>query len=157
MRQLIGFVAGMLLSFSAMAAVRLINETVTPSASGDNSAVLQFAILSPGKAVLIGVSSPMAGSAEFQSVTEENGETKAQTIGYIGLVPGKLYNLAGSGKRVLLHDLKKPLKVGDKVPFTLTLQLPNQSITLERSAIVPDPTVEHSRKHHGAPMPAAAQ
>lgn len=146
MRKLIGLLVGMFFSFSAVAGIRIVDATVTPSASGENSATLQFVITSTAPSTLIGVSSPIAESSEFQSVTQENGVMKTQAVDSIGLIPGKTYNMAVSGKRVVLHNLKQPLKRGDKVPFTLTVQSRNQSNTSQHMAKVLAPPADHANE-----------
>jgi hypothetical protein len=146
MRQLIVFLVGVFFSVSALAAIRILDIKVTPSASGENSATLQFVILPTGVAKLTGVSSPIAESSELQRVTQEKGVMNAQAIDSIGLIPGRAYNMVPSGTRVMLHNLKQPLKPGDEVPFTLTFEVRNGTQTLDQIAKIPVPGAEHGNK-----------
>jgi periplasmic copper chaperone A len=125
MRYLIVFLAAMLLSSSAVAAtiIRIANPSVRATAPGQDSASLQFSILSSAPASIVKVSSPVAGTVELHSMTQENGMMKMHPIKVIGLIPGKGYNLANHGQHVMLLNLKQPLKAGDKLPFTVTIEL----------------------------------
>jgi copper(I)-binding protein len=124
MRQLIGFLLGALLSFSAAAAqiCTVYSPLLRATAPGQDSASLEFNILCRREGKLTEVSSPVAGAAEFHSMTQENGMMKMQRIESIQMTAGKLYNVSG-GQHVMLLNLKQPLKEGDKVPFTVTVEL----------------------------------
>lgn len=92
------------------------------TAPGQSSGMVQFVISSQQEASLVGVSSPAAGAAEMHSMTHENGMMKMRPIKALSLPAGKPVDLAASGEHVMLLKLKHPLKEGDTVPLTLTIQ-----------------------------------
>lgn len=129
MRQLMAIaIAAMLatlsLPASATGVVTIYSATVRATAPGEDSASIQLNILSQRPAKIIGVASPVAGAAEMHLITHENGMMKMQAVESITLVPGKLQNLTNKGYHVMLLNLKQPLKVGDVVPFTVTVEFP---------------------------------
>ncbi len=71
---------------------------------------------------LIGVVSPIAGSAEIHQMAIEGGVMKMRALQALDLPPGGRVELKPGGYHVMLLNLKQPLKVGDKVPLTLTFQ-----------------------------------
>ena len=71
---------------------------------------------------LVAVSSPAAARVELHSMTMEEGVMKMRQVGRIELPAGRPVRLAPGGLHIMLIDLKQPLKPGDRVPLTLTLQ-----------------------------------
>ena len=71
---------------------------------------------------LIGVASPVAGSAEMHQMAVEAGVMKMRAVRALEVPPGGKLELKPGGYHVMLLDLKQPLKVGDKVPLKLTFQ-----------------------------------
>ncbi len=92
------------------------------SVPGQTGAALQFSITSRRDAHLVAISSPVAGSVEIHSMTRENGVMKMHAIESLPLPAGKPVDLGASGNHVMLNDLKRPLKAGDSIPFTVTVQ-----------------------------------
>ena len=79
-------------------------------------------LVSRANNTLVSVSSPVAARAELHNTTMEEGVMKMRPVGRIELPAGKPVKLAPGGLHVMLIDLKQPLKPGDKVPLTLTVQ-----------------------------------
>lgn len=72
---------------------------------------------------LIGVTTPLTKSAEVHNMKMENGVMKMFPVDGIDVPAGKTVRLASGGYHVMLTNLQKPLKAGDKVPMQLTFEL----------------------------------
>jgi copper(I)-binding protein len=88
--------------------------------SGGAFFVVVNASATPDK--LIGVASPAARSAEIHQMTMDGGVMKMRAMPVLEILPGGKLELKPGGYHVMLLDLKQPLKVGDKIPLTLTFQ-----------------------------------
>jgi copper(I)-binding protein len=72
---------------------------------------------------LIAVSTDIAGEADIHEMATENGVMKMRPLEKgLTIEPGKTVKLAPGGNHLMLQDLKKPFKEGDKVPVTLTFE-----------------------------------
>jgi hypothetical protein len=71
---------------------------------------------------LTGVASPAAARAELHSTSVEEGVMRMRPVASIELPSKKAVKLAPGGLHIMLIDVKQPLKAGDKVPLTLTVQ-----------------------------------
>lgn len=72
---------------------------------------------------LVAVSAEIAGKVEVHEMAMDNGVMKMRPLDK-GLViePGKTVKLAPGGNHLMLQDLKRPFKQGDKVPVTLEFE-----------------------------------
>lgn len=125
MRQIIVLVAGVFLAMSAAAAdlgVTVNDAWARATAPGQDSGSIQFSIASKKEAKLVAITSPVAGAVEIHSMTHENGKMKMRAVESITLPAGKAVDLGKSGNHVMLLNLKQPLKAGDSVPLTLTIE-----------------------------------
>ena len=72
---------------------------------------------------LIGASADVAGSIQVHEMTTTNGMMKMRPVeGGLTIEPGKTVKLAPGGYHLMMMDLKKPLKQGDKLPVTLEFE-----------------------------------
>jgi periplasmic copper chaperone A len=72
---------------------------------------------------LVSASSPAAGRVEIHEMTVENGVAKMRGIsGGLAIGTGKTVLLSPGGYHLMMMDLKKPFKTGDKVPVTLNFE-----------------------------------
>jgi periplasmic copper chaperone A len=71
---------------------------------------------------LIGVTTPIAASAELHETTRENGVMKMRPVGGLALATDQPVTLAPGGYHVMLTGLKSPLKAGDDFPLTLSFE-----------------------------------
>ena len=71
---------------------------------------------------LVGVSTPVAATAELHETIHDNGVMKMRPVAGIALEPGKPMTFSPGGYHVMLMGLKSPLKAGDKFPLTLTFE-----------------------------------
>jgi len=110
---------------------------VRATAPAQDSAAMQLSITSQKEAQLVAVSSPVAGAVEMHGMTHENGVMKMRAIESLTLPAGKAVKLGASGSHVMLTGLKQPLKAGDSVPFTLTVQFADKrKVTVKGAAEV---------------------
>lgn len=92
------------------------------TAPGQDSAAVQFSIISKKEARLMAIVSPVAGAVEIHSMTHDNGVMKMRAIEFLPLPAGKMVKLGTSGNHVMLLNLKDPLTAGNKVPLTITVE-----------------------------------
>jgi copper(I)-binding protein len=72
---------------------------------------------------LVGGSADVAGSIQVHEMSMERGVMKMRPVeGGLTIEPGKTVKLAPGGYHLMMMDLKKPLKQGDKVPVTLEFE-----------------------------------
>ena len=94
-----------------------------PTAGAATTGAAYFTVTDRGSADhLVGVSTPIAASAELHETINDNGIMKMRPAPSIALDPGKPVALKPSGYHVMLTGLKSPLKVGGSFPLTLTFE-----------------------------------
>lgn len=96
------------------------------TAPGQSSAGVWFSITSKQDAKLVAVSSPQAGKAQLHTMSHEQGMMRMRAVESIALPAGKAVELASGGDHVMLLDLKQPLKMGDHLLLSVSVQLANQ-------------------------------
>ncbi len=79
-------------------------------------------LTSVADAALVDVATPMAKFVEIHEMKKDGGMMKMQAIDRLPLPAGKPVGLEPGGYHVMLFDLKQPLKAGDIVPLTLTIE-----------------------------------
>jgi copper(I)-binding protein len=95
---------------------------VRAPAPGQKVAGAYMELVSRTHMALTAVASPAAGSVELHSMSLEEGVMRMRPVARIELPAGKPVKLAPGGLHIMLMDIKQPLKPGDKVPLTLTVQ-----------------------------------
>ena len=124
-----GLLAALFISASVYAGdIQVENAWARATAPGQDAASVDLTITSKHAATLVGVSTPVAGSAELHSMTSENGMMKMREVKSIELPAGKHVNLGESGYHLMLNGLKAPLKAGDSVPLTLSIKAGKQGV-----------------------------
>ena len=71
---------------------------------------------------LVSAASPVAGIVEIHEMKMEGNVMKMAAVPGLELPAGKTVELKPGGYHVMLMDLKQPLKAGDTVPLTLTVE-----------------------------------
>jgi copper(I)-binding protein len=94
----------------------------TPPGAKSGGAFLVVENAGPTPDRLIRVASPAAGLVEIHEMAMDAGVMKMRAVPGLDVPPGGKLELKPGGYHVMLLDLKQPLKVGDKVPLTLTFQ-----------------------------------
>jgi copper(I)-binding protein len=153
MRQIIMLVASALLTMSAAAAdlgITVSDAWGHATAPGQDSGSIQFSITSKKEAKLVAISSPTAGAVEIHSMVHEDGKMKMRAVEFLTLPAGKTVDLGKSGYHVMLLNLKQPLKAGDSVPLTLTLEFADKhKATVDTKAEIRSMTGSHNMHDMG--------
>ena len=79
-------------------------------------------ITAAGGGRLVSASSPVAGVVEIHEMAMDGNVMKMRAIAGLDLPAGKAVELKPGGYHVRLMDLKQPLKDGETVPLTLTIE-----------------------------------
>ena len=119
------FIAGYSFTLNAADAPDISLEHVwaRPTVSNATVAAAYFTITDNARPDrLIGVSTPVAASAQLHETINDNGIMKMRPISTLALNPGKSVTFAPGGKHVMLMELKSPLKAGDSFPMILTFE-----------------------------------
>jgi copper(I)-binding protein len=95
---------------------------VRAPAPGQKIAGAYMELVSRSDLALTAVASPAAARAELHSTSMEEGVMRMRPVARIELPSGKAVKLAPGGFHIMLIDVKQPLKPGDKVPLTLTVE-----------------------------------
>jgi hypothetical protein len=145
--------AALLVSFASYAAgnagdIEVSGAWTRATAPGQDAAGVDMTIISKHAATLVGVSSPVAGSAELHSMKEENGMMRMREVLSIELPAGKRVNLKESGYHLMLNGLKAPLKEGDTVPLTLSIKAGKRVVKLGTKVEVRSLHATQEEHHH---------
>ena len=118
-------VAGALLMAvsAAFAQVDVRDAWARPAVPGQMGTGAFMTLTSQEGARLIGVASPVAGVAEIHEMALDNNVMRMRGVSALELPAGRAVQLKPGGHHVMLMDLKRPLKAGDKVPLELQLEL----------------------------------
>ena len=100
---------------------------------------------SQSDASLVSASSPVAEVTELHEMSMKDGVMIMRPVPYIRLPKGQTIKLAPGGLHIMLIDLKKPLKAGEKLTLTLKILSDKKTSLHEITAEVRDPLA--SRKH----------
>jgi len=114
------FALGAALPAAAQLAVRDAWLRATVPAQTVAGAFMQ--LTSPVDARLVEASSPAARVVEIHEMAMEGNMMKMRQIAGLDLPAGKAVMLRPGGYHLMLIDLKRPLKDGEAVPFTLVIQ-----------------------------------
>jgi copper(I)-binding protein len=96
-----------------------------PTPQGVNVGAGYFIIRNRGKSPdrLMSASSPIAGKVEVHQSSIKDGIVSMRQVEHgLKVAPGKSVEFKPLGLHLMLHDLKKPLKQGDKFPATLVFE-----------------------------------
>jgi copper(I)-binding protein len=107
-------------------------------------------LTAPAGAKLVSVASPVAGVVEIHEMAMDGSTMRMRPLpGGLDLPAGQAVELKPGGYHVMLMDLKQPLKDGDVVPVTLTIEgRDGKRETLEVKAPV-KPLAAAAHGHHG--------
>jgi copper(I)-binding protein len=103
-------------------AVSVSNPWVRATVPGQSVAGAYMDITAKARTALVAVESPVAGKAELHTMTMDGGVMKMRPLEKLELPANKTVNLKPGGYHVMLIDIKRELKAGERVPLTLTLQ-----------------------------------
>lgn len=101
--------------------IQVENAWIPQPPPGTNVAATYLTLRNVGHkpAVLVAVSSPVAGSAMVHRSMVMNGESMMMPVEKLTIGPGKTVTLEPNGLHVMLDSLRNPLEVGERVPLVL--------------------------------------
>jgi len=149
-------VFGMLLSYLALtpaayAAVAVEQPWVRATVPGQSVAAAYMKIRSSERAALVGVQTPAAQKAEIHEMSMSNGVMKMRPLTRLDLPSQRTVELTPGGYHLMLVNVTKPLKEGDEVPLTLTIERQDKTrVQVEVQAPVRNitgPGASHGRMH----------
>jgi copper(I)-binding protein len=85
------------------------------------AAYLTLRNVSRNAVTVTGVESPIAGHAMIHETTVQGGLSRMRPHEQLVVAPGMTVKFEPGGLHVMLHDLKRPLTVGQTVPLVITL------------------------------------
>ena len=113
------FLSSLLFTLNAMADVTISDAWVRANVPGQSVGAAYMTLKSPQDTTLVYIESTAAGVVEIHSMSMNNNVMKMRKLEQLPLKAGKVEKLAPGGFHLMLFDLKKPLKTGDKAKFTL--------------------------------------
>lgn len=111
--------SSLLFALNAMADVTISDAWVRANVPGQSVGAAYMTLKSPQDSTLVYIESTAAGSVEIHSMSMNNNVMKMRKLEQLPLKAGKVEKLSPGGFHLMLFDLKKPLKIGDKAKFTL--------------------------------------
>jgi copper(I)-binding protein len=99
------------------------------------------------KSALVAIASPVAANGELHGTTMEGGIMKMRPAERIELAAGRPVKLEPGGLHVMLVDLKRVLKPGEKVPLVLTVEradLSRATVTVQAEVRAADGAAKHA-------------
>ncbi len=116
------------LASSAYAAdIKIEDAWSRATAPGQEVGSIGMIITSAKAAKLIAVATPVAKSSEIHTMTMEGGVMKMRQLDFLELPANQPVKLGPGGDHLMMFGLKKPLKAGQKIPVTLTVQFADKS------------------------------
>lgn len=79
-------------------------------------------LISKGGATLVGAATPLAGSAEVHEMQLDGGVMKMRAVPRLALPAGETVSLKPGSYHLMLMDLKRQLKPGEKVSIALKIE-----------------------------------
>jgi copper(I)-binding protein len=117
-------VAALLLAWASAghAQVQVKDAWARPAVQGQSATGAFMSLTSADGARLVGASSSVAGVVEIHEMVMDGNVMKMRAVPGIDLPPGRSVELKPGGYHVMLMDLKRPLKLGERVPVELRLE-----------------------------------
>lgn len=94
----------------------------TPGGAKVGAAYLEVRAAAGAEDRLVGAKSPAAGAVEIHEHVNERGVMKMRRVDGITVPGGQTVSLKPGGHHLMLMDLKRPLKQGEKLPLTLEFE-----------------------------------
>jgi copper(I)-binding protein len=107
---------------SALAQVSVSSAWARSTVPGQSGTGAFMTIVSKEGGKLIGAASPVAGVVEIHEMAMDNNVMKMRAVSGLDLPAGREVQLKPGGYHVMLLDLKRPLKAGEKVQIELRLE-----------------------------------
>ena len=120
--KILALLAGSLLSASVFAQVSVTDPWIRATVPAQKVTGAFMRVQSATPARLLGVQAEVAGRAELHEMAMDGQTMRMRRVESIELPAGKPVNLASGGYHVMLMDLKRQVKEGEKVELTLQVE-----------------------------------
>jgi copper(I)-binding protein len=107
---------------AAAQSVKVGDAWVRPTLPGQKATGAYLELTSVSNAALVAAGSTAAARVEMHTMSTEGGVMRMRALPRIDLPAGQTVKLAPNGMHLMLFDVKEPLRIGDKVTLTLTVQ-----------------------------------
>ena len=124
--------AGLLASAAAFAQVTVQDAWVRGTVPGQTSSGAFMTLQAADGAKLVGVSTPVAGTAEIHEMKMEGNVMRMRAVQSLDLPKGQTVQLKPGGYHVMLMDLKQPLAKDTTVPITLKVELADKRVVEQK-------------------------
>lgn len=139
----------LLTAAAASAQVQVKDAWARATLQGQTATGAFMTLTAPDGAKLVGVSSPVAGHSEVHEMVMDGSVMKMRPIAALELPAGRAVELKPGGYHLMLMDLKRALKPGEKVPVELRFE------TRDRKLITQPLEIDVAARAPGA-APSAA-
>lgn len=120
----------------ADADIKVTDVWAKPTVPGQKVAGAYCDIVSAAPAALVKAESPVAKVVELHTMKMEGEVMTMRAMPKIDLPAGKEVKLEPGGLHLMLVDIKQPLKVGEKIPLTLVIEVGGKTEKVEVTADV---------------------
>ena len=107
---------------AAAQSVKVANAWVRAPAPGQKTAIAYVELTSARNAALVAAGSPAAAGVEMHTMSMDGGIMRMRAVPRIELPAGRTVKLGPGGLHLMLIDVRKPLKAGDRVRLVLSVQ-----------------------------------
>lgn len=107
---------------AALAQVDVTAAWARPAVPGQTGTGAFMTLVSKDGARLVGAASPVAGVVEIHEMAMDNNVMRMRAVPSVDLPAGREVQLKPGGYHVMLLDLKRPLKAGEKVRIELQIE-----------------------------------
>jgi copper(I)-binding protein len=148
------FTAGLVASAAAFAQVTVQDAWVRGTVPGQTSSGAFMTLQSTEGAKVVGVSTPVAGTAEIHEMKMDGDVMRMRRMPSLDLPKGQAVQLKPGGYHVMLMDVKQPLVKDAVVPIMLKVELADKRVVEQKvDAKVRDltagnmPAMSHGGEH----------
>jgi copper(I)-binding protein len=121
-KQFFAFAAACAIAASAAAQVSVREPWIRATVPAAQATGAFMELVSAQDARLVEVRTPAAGIVEIHQMSMQGDRMMMSAVDGIDLPAGKTVALASGGYHIMMMDLKRQMKAGDKVPMTLVFQ-----------------------------------
>lgn len=145
------FLSGIAATAPALAAVTAEDAWVRATVPGQTVAAGYMKLRSSETAALVDVSTPAAAKSEIHEMSMQDGVMKMRRVTRVPLPADRTVEFKPGGYHLMLVNIPRPLKAGEKIPLTLVIEQADKKrveVHVEadvRSTSGAKPTHEH---HH---------
>ena len=133
--------------FAAAADVQLANVWARATAPGQKTAAVYMDITSDTDAALVAAASTVAERVELHRSSHDDGVMRMRPAAKIELPARKAVKLAPGGVHLMLVNVKRPLREGDRVALVVSVQGRDGLRKIETEAVVRGLTDSHPHQH----------